>query len=398
MRILITPEDPIAGGRERLESRSPTTGLRLGRHLLQLRLGFNRMFRGQGLSERGAPTAGGIARFGVRLRRRGLWNAGNHGTAPAAWELPWGPPITTYVAEETRMSQRRRGFTLIELLVVIAIIAVLIALLLPAVQSAREAARRIQCVNNLKQLGLAMHNYHDVNNSLPGVFVVGSANPYVALLPFFEQTNVANSYNYTLTWKLPANSTVTALRVSSFVCPSDPVGDEMGPAGFATSDYTVMRNAMNWDTAHAMLDYGTYGRFSAVTDGLSNTCMQYETAGRSHWYIHNIKDPCTTTWDYYGTNPWGTDVEAWAGEGNGGWWFPVVMTLPPGGAQPDVVWFAGSSVVNVSNWYGSPYSFHPGGSNVGLGDGSVRFIKESTSIQVLSSLSSRDGGEIVGDF
>jgi prepilin-type N-terminal cleavage/methylation domain-containing protein len=108
------------------------------------------------------------------------------------------------------MSHRRRGFTLIELLVVIAIIAVLIALLLPAVQAAREAARRVQCVNNMKQLGLALHNYHDVNNALPpGRIWSGSGFPtifsgqqnttwFCLMLPMFEQGVLANAYNYSL--------------------------------------------------------------------------------------------------------------------------------------------------------------------------------------------------------
>src|SRR3954453_23644431 len=100
---------------------------------------------------------------------------------------------------------RAYGFTLIELLVVIAVIAVLISLLLPAVRSAREAARRIQCVNNLKQLGLAMHNYHDVNNSLPGVAVEGAAGLYVSVLPFFEQASLFNAFNSNVAWNLPAN-------------------------------------------------------------------------------------------------------------------------------------------------------------------------------------------------
>src|SRR5690606_3978149 len=96
----------------------------------------------------------------------------------------------------TRTRAERGGFTLIELLVVIAIIGVLIALLLPAVQSAREAARRAQCTNNLKQLGLAMHSYHDVNNTLPANRVAGAAAPYVAVLPFLEQASLYQSYNF----------------------------------------------------------------------------------------------------------------------------------------------------------------------------------------------------------
>ena len=147
-------------------------------------------------------------------------------------------------------SSRARGFTLIELLVVIAIISMLIALLLPAVQSAREAARRIQCVNNLKQLGLGMHNYHESSNSFPsgdirnvgyslmpghpcgnGIFTNCQNTPWFCLmLPYIEQGNLANSFNYQLgaegPWNpLPmgffANSTVGSTKIATFQCPSD---------------------------------------------------------------------------------------------------------------------------------------------------------------------------------
>src|SRR5689334_17785574 len=136
---------------------------------------------------------------------------------------------------------RRRGFTLIELLVVIAIIAVLIALLLPAVQAAREAARRAQCVNNLKQIGLALHNYHEVNNTFPmgcssgmwsgvGVYSVKqNLSPHAAMLPFLGETPIYNAFNFNwgaedstsvLCYKI--NSTAQNATLKEFICPSDP--------------------------------------------------------------------------------------------------------------------------------------------------------------------------------
>src|SRR5262249_32937868 len=149
---------------------------------------------------------------------------------PKSWVTP----------QENRMSRtssRRGGFTLIELLVVIAIIAVLIALLLPAVQAAREAARRAQCTNNLKQLGLAMANYESANGSFPlGSFHgTGGGDPgwspcngrhefsfFIALLPFFEQAPLYNSWNANIHFSFSPNTTVWGTMVNSLVCPSDP--------------------------------------------------------------------------------------------------------------------------------------------------------------------------------
>ena len=124
----------------------------------------------------------------------------------------------------TSPSPQRRGFTLIELLVVIAIIGVLVGLLLPAVQSAREAARRAKCLNNVKQLGLAIHNFHDVQNQLPSsTRPPGLTNlPRIAgltlLLPYFEQNNLYNAYNMEYNWGTPQNTTSVRSRIDTLLC------------------------------------------------------------------------------------------------------------------------------------------------------------------------------------
>jgi prepilin-type N-terminal cleavage/methylation domain-containing protein/prepilin-type processing-associated H-X9-DG protein len=195
--------------------------------------------------------------------------------------------------------RRRRGFTLIELLVVIAIIAVLIALLLPAVQAAREAARRAQCVNNLKQIGLALHNYHSVNDrfplgnictgpgSTPGCVGWDGYSPQVQLLPFLEQTTIYSAINFSLSSTQPANTTGTLVRVASYLCPSDGNAGAGGNAGwtFNGSDnantnsysastgttYTPGDNSQGATTSTGMFAYTFCYGIRDCTDGTSNT-------------------------------------------------------------------------------------------------------------------------------
>ncbi len=183
------------------------------------------------------------------------------------------------------MIRKRSGFTLIELLVVIAIIAVLIALLLPAVQAAREAARRAQCVNNLKQIGIAVHNYHDRVGALPGAELDYNGTKFSALthmLSSMEQTNVYNSINFSFIYSDPSNSTALATRIATFICPSD-VADPHPEYGGQTNYMAAMGSWIVWMAAAGPnvglnppngVFYGNSATtFASVTDGLSNTAF-----------------------------------------------------------------------------------------------------------------------------
>lgn len=302
----------------------------------------------------------------------------------------------------------RHGFTLVELLVVIAIIGMLVALLLPAVQAAREAARRMQCGNNLKQIGLALHNYHDTYKSLPAnywqavtdpTFTVAGAN--VSLLPFIEQDNLQDRYDFNVKFDRPPNDQLKETMPPTFACPSAPgAGEPNATTGWQASDYVYIRNAMNWSNHRSLMESDRYMRFQEATDGLSNSILQYESAGRASWWVHNKK--MSMDWDAcIGGSTWIDDMTAWSGHYSAGWFYPADFQLDsndPTGSCPTINWYVGSHVLNVTNGFVAPYSFHAGGIQLGLGDGSVRFVSETTSIEVLSALSSCDGGEVVGDF
>ena len=294
----------------------------------------------------------------------------------------------------------RTGFTIVELLVVISIIGILAGLLLPAVSQARETARRTSCLNNIRQVGIAIHSYHTSFNSLPAV-ALASGDPVVAqtasvsLLPFLEQVPLALQYDSDVTWDHENNLRLQRLMPPVYRCPSNPEAGRIAPSGFETTDYTFMRNAMDYQKHKSIFQWGEYGSFMAVSDGLSNTIMHYESAGRAGWYVHGVKMIEDPLWDYYGWSPWGMRVEAWTGDWNAGWFLPIFVSPS---APKDVTWFAGSDVINVSNWYAAPYSFHAAGIEVGLGDGSARFLSETTDLEVLSALTSRDGAEFMGQL
>ncbi len=314
------------------------------------------------------------------------------------------------------MKARRSGFTLIELLVVIAIIAILIALLLPAVQQAREAARRSQCRNNLKQFGLAIHNYHDAYNCFPMGSATGASNQISAharLLPSMDQAPLYNLVNFNVDYLHASNLNARMTNVPTFVCPSN-VDALPGSLGG--------RNTYCWNGGNGvvMYDSGLAGqpepngvlyntrryRFNDVTDGLSNTAVMAEkmTGDGSQ----TISSPRTDTFRP-GTYPNTADEAvqqcnamdvtnlSLQGVSNVGapWLQQYHSTnqyshvMPPNGRS---CMFPPGRIATASN------SQHTGGVHVLLGDGSVRFVSESIDIRVWRNIGSINGGEVVSDF
>jgi prepilin-type N-terminal cleavage/methylation domain-containing protein/prepilin-type processing-associated H-X9-DG protein len=303
----------------------------------------------------------------------------------------------------------RRGFTLIELLVVIAIIAVLIGLLLPAVQKVREAASRAKCQNNLKQIGLALHNYHTEHERFPpgrpGDWQSGDRRSWFHLvLPYVEQGALGQAVErWTgITYELPERFT----RVPSFICPSDPhggknneylVGVDCCPEGlhgnYLLCTGTAPANPPT-DPTNSRRDGLFYTqsrvRLTDVTDGTSNTLMGAE--------IVVVPDPRPPSMG----PPWNEDRR---GRYYNGYDADVLMTTlyPPNTTVGDVYWccvplpLAPCASVSNSSQNLSARSYHPGGVNAVLADGSVRFISNTVTPSVYTALGSRAGGEVPGD-
>jgi len=307
-----------------------------------------------------------------------------------------------------RPADRPRGFTLIELLVVIAIIAVLIGLLLPAVQKVREAAARMSCQNNLKQIALACVNYEVAFQKFPPSNTTSPPwHGWAALvLPQLEQENVRTIYALGANWYDPANAAARASPVKTFLCPSAN-GGRAGQSAVPGTPGSPFAGAA-WDytnvsvVAVTLLAYLNYpdpagypsvwrgvmssqgSAVAQVTDGLSNTILVTEDANRPEYWVKGKRVSAATP-------PFGGDGP---GVVTGGVWADHQKGFGIEGTSPDGTTAVGECAINCTNAY-EVYAFHPGGANAALADGSVRFLRESLPVRTLAALSTRAGNEVV---
>ena len=313
------------------------------------------------------------------------------------------------------LNRKPKGFTLIELLVVIAIIAILIALLLPAVQQAREAARRTQCKNNLKQLGLALHNYHDVHLCFPFGHegTTKSFSAFSMLLPYLEQANIYNRIDFNVPVSHANNAVPLVIELSALRCPSD-LANALPAIGGATNYFANKGSGVLWGTPtgpnavlpaqNGVMYYGSKVRMADITDGTSNTAAMCERllADGNNGKVSPVADvffspasPLTADEAVQICNA--IDINNLANQ------FPLFMGAPWMNGQHTYLHTnvpnsrsCGFFLINRASM--PPSSRHTGGVQMLLCDGSVRFVTENINLGTWRAIGTRDGGEVLGEF
>lgn len=318
------------------------------------------------------------------------------------------------------MARSRSAFTLVELLVVITVIVILMMLLFPAVQAVRQASRKTQCKNNMRQIALACHSHLEAQGSFPNLRFrrFGSETDQgwmTSTLPYLEQTTVDQLYDWTLDWYAPENKEAVTVPISAFRCPSvggsgDDLQDQMVEGQFAgvwgdaeyvgaLTEYAGVAGIMGglrsagyvpetMDTLNAgVIGTNRPRRAGEIPDGMSRTLLLVEAAGRPTVYRGGkpsmIENDQSLVLEAETLHTSGNIPGAWAAP-NGLWFRGFTFD---GLEQP------GPCAVNCSNFTGGIYSFHPGGANVAMADGGVRFLTRKTDIYVAIALVTRQGGE-----